>query len=69
MTSARYSKKAEENFAYISEKVQSISVSREKSGLVLTNDEKDSKQQNIMKLLSLGNFCIPTLKIIGNSEE
>ncbi len=57
------------SFTYISEKVQSMAESREKAGGILTNDEKQSIQQNIMDLLSLGNFGIPTLELDGNSDE
>lgn len=57
------------SFAYISEKVQTISDSREKTGGTLTDDEKQCIQQNIMDLLSLTGFSIPTLEISGNSDE
>ena len=57
------------SFAYISEKVQSMAESREKAGGTLTDVEKQSIQQNIMDLLSLGSFSIPTLEINGNSDE
>ena len=43
--------------------------SREKAGSILTDGEKQLIQQNIMDLLSLGNFSIPTLEINGNSDE
>ena len=57
------------SFAYISEKVQSMAESREKAGSTLTDAEKQSIQQNIMDLLSLGSFSVPTLEINGNSDE
>jgi hypothetical protein len=57
------------SFAYISEKVQSMAESREKAGGALTYTEKQSIQQNIMDLLSLGSFSVPTLEINGNSDE
>ena len=57
------------SFAYISEKVQGMAESREKVGMLLTDDEKQSIQQNIMELLSLESFSIPTLEINGNSNE
>ena len=57
------------SFAYISEKVQTISDAREKTGGTLTDDEKQCIQQNIMDLLSLTGFSIPTLEISGNSDE
>lgn len=57
------------SFAYISEKVQTISDAREKTDGTLTDDEKQCIQQNIMDLLSLTGFSIPTLEISGNSDE
>ena len=57
------------SFAYISNKVQSISEAREKAGGELTDDEKQRIQQNIMDLLSLSGFSIPTLEISGSSDE
>ncbi|MDR1236287.1 MAG: DUF262 domain-containing protein [Holosporaceae bacterium] len=60
---------ASRSFAYISEKVQNISDSREKAGASLSESEKQSLQQNIMNLLSLGDFSIPTLEINGDSDE
>ncbi len=57
------------SFAYISEKVQGIAESRERTGGSLSEDEKQSIQQNIMDLLSLGSFSVPTLEINGNSNE
>lgn len=45
------------SFAYISEKVQSMAESREKAGGTLTDVEKQSIQQNIMDLLSLGSLA------------
>lgn len=49
--------------------MQSISEAREKAGSELTDDEKQRIQQNIMDLLSLSGFSIPTLKISGSSDE
>jgi len=57
------------NFAYISETVQSIADSRKKAGVELTNDEKQIIAQNIIDLLSLGDFNIPTLEINGDADE
>ena len=57
------------SFAYISEKVKSIADAREKSGDVLNDDEMQVIQQNIMDLLSLGDFSVPTLEISGNADE
>lgn len=57
------------SFAYISEKVQTISDSREKTDSMLDDSEKQLVQQNIMDLLSLGNFSVPTLEINGNADE
>lgn len=57
------------SFAYISEKVQTISDARKKTDGTLTDDEKQSIQQNIMDLLSLTGFSIPALEISGNSDE
>lgn len=57
------------SFAYISEKVQTISDAREKTDGTLADDEKQCIQQNIMDLLSLTGFSIPTLEISGNSDE
>jgi hypothetical protein len=57
------------SFAYISDAVQSIAVSREKADGVLDDHEKQIIQQNIMDLLSLGDFSIPTLEINGDADE
>lgn len=57
------------SFAYISEKVQIIADARAKVGALLSDDEKQRIQQNIMDLLSLGNFSVPTLEINGNADE
>jgi uncharacterized protein with ParB-like and HNH nuclease domain len=57
------------SFAHISEKVQGIAESREKAGVTLSYDEKPSIQQNIMDLLSLGGFSVPTLEINSDSDE
>ena len=57
------------SFAYISEKVKIISDSREKADNVFTDSEKQLIQQNIMDLLSLGNFSVPTLEINGDADE
>jgi len=57
------------SFAYINEIVQTISESRERTGTALSNEEIQTIQQNIMDLLSLGNYSIPTLEISGNSNE
>lgn len=58
-----------QSFTYISQKVQTIKDSREKSGGTLSNAEMQTIQQNIMDLLSLGDYSIPTLEINGNSDE
>ena len=57
------------SFAYISEAVQSIAESREKVGSSLTDDDKQIIQQNIIDLLSLGDFSIPTLEINDDADE
>jgi hypothetical protein len=57
------------SFAYISEKVQGMTESREKADEILSDEEKQTIQQNIMDLLSLGSFSVPTLEINGNSDE
>lgn len=57
------------SFAYISERVQCVAEAREKAGAMLTDEEKQIIQQNIMDLLSLGEFSIPTLEINGNADE
>jgi len=57
------------SFAYISEMVQSITENREKAGDVLNDDEKQLIQQNIIDLLSLGDFSIPTLEINDDADE
>ena len=57
------------SFAYISEAVQSIAESREKAGGILNDNEKQLIQQNIIDLLSLGDFSIPTLEINGDADE
>ena len=57
------------NFAYISETVQSMAENREKTGGVLSDDEKQLIAQNIIDLLSLGDFSIPTLEINGSADE
>lgn len=57
------------SFAYISEAVQSIAENREKAGGVLNDNEKQLIQQNIIDLLSLGDFSIPTLEINGDADE
>lgn len=56
-------------FAYITKKVQAISESRERAGKTLNEDEKETIQQNIQDLLSLGNFSMPTLEINGSTDE
>jgi hypothetical protein len=43
--------------------------SREKIGSELTDDEKQTIAQNIIDLLSLGDFNIPTLEIKGEADE
>jgi len=58
-----------QSFTYISDKVQVIEESRKKAGGTLSNAEKQTIQQNIMDLLSLSDFSIPTLEINGNSNE
>lgn len=57
------------SFAYISEIVQTISESRERAGNTLSDEEKQIVQQNIMDLLSLGNYSVPTLEINGSANE
>ena len=57
------------SFAYITEIVQTISESREKAGAALSSEEKQTIQQNIMDLLSLGNYSVPTLEINGGADE
>ena len=57
------------SFSYISEKVQTMADARGKMGDVLDDDEKQIIQQNIMNLLSLGNFSVPTLEISGSADE
>ena len=57
------------SFAYISEMVQSIAESREKADGALADNEKQLIQQNIIDLLSLGDFSIPTLEINGDADE
>jgi hypothetical protein len=57
------------NFAYISKTVQSIADNREKNGGALDDDEKQQIQQNIMDLLSLWSFSVPTLEIHGDADE
>jgi hypothetical protein len=56
------------SFAYINERVQVISDARERAGLTLGGDDKQLIQQNIMNLLSLENYSIPTLEINGNAD-
>lgn len=57
------------SFFYITEKVQTLSKSREKMGSLLSDDERQIIQQNITYLLSLTNYNIPTLIIDGNTSE
>jgi len=57
------------SFAYITEIVQTISESRKKVGAMLSNEEVQIVQQNIMDLLSLGNYSVPTLEINGSADE
>jgi len=57
------------SFAYINEIVQSITESRERAGATLREEEKQIIQQNIMDLLSLSNYSIPTLEIKGDANE
>lgn len=57
------------SFSYINEIVKTISESREKTGNALNNCEIQTIQQNIMDLLSLGSYSIPTLEINGSSNE
>jgi hypothetical protein len=57
------------SFDYITEFVQSAQENREKAGGTLTGAEKQIVQQNIMDLLALGDYNIPTLEIDGNSNE
>ncbi|MDR3085582.1 MAG: DUF262 domain-containing protein [Christensenellaceae bacterium] len=57
------------SFAYINSKVKTMAESREKSGATLTDFEMQTIQQNIMDLLSLENYSVPTLEINGNTDE
>lgn len=57
------------SFEYITEFVQSMQENRQKIGATLTAAEKQTIQQNIMDLLALGDYNIPTLQINGNSNE
>jgi len=57
------------SYAYISEKVQIMTASRERAGPALTNEEKQLIAQNIQDLLSLGDFSVPTLEINGSADE
>ena len=57
------------SYAYISEKVSSISNNRERAGSVLTDEDKQLIQQNIMDLLALEDYSIPTLEIYGDADE
>lgn len=57
------------SFKYITELVQSMRENKEKAGGNLTGAETQTVQQNIMDLLALGDYNIPTLEINGNSNE
>lgn len=57
------------SFDYITEFVQSAQENREKASGSLTGAEKQTVQQNIMDLLALGDYNIPTLEINCNSNE
>lgn len=57
------------SFAYISGVVKTITESREKSGTTLSDEEKQTIQQNLMDLLSLGSYSLPTLEINGSADE
>lgn len=57
------------SFDYITEFVKSVQENREKVGGTLAGAEKQTVQQNIMDLLALGDYNIPTLEINGNSNE
>lgn len=57
------------SFSYITDLVKRISDSREKSGFILSEIEMQTIQQNVMDLLSLGNYSLPTLEINGQSDE
>lgn len=57
------------SFAYITEIVKSIADSKEKTGATLSEEDKQTIQQNVMDLLSLGSYSIPTLEINGNADE
>jgi|LFRM01.1.fsa_nt_gb hypothetical protein len=57
------------SFAYINNVVKTIAEGREKSGLLLSDEETEAIQQNITDLLSLLNYSIPTLQINGNADE
>ncbi|MDD2542399.1 MAG: DUF262 domain-containing protein [Desulfuromonadaceae bacterium] len=57
------------SFNYISGIVKTIAESREKTGATLSDDERQIIQQNLMDLLSLGSYSIPTLEINGSADE
>ena len=57
------------SFEFITEKVKTISDNREKAGSVLDSVERQLIQQNIMDLLSLEDYSVPTLEISGNTDE
>ncbi len=57
------------SFSYITDLVKRIAESREKAGSHLSESDKQTIQQNVMDLLSLGSYSLPTLEINGNSDE
>jgi len=57
------------SFGFINDFVKSVAESREKAGGTLDDAEKQKIQQNIMDLLSLTDYSIPTFEINGNSDE
>lgn len=57
------------SFAYITELVDRIEKSRKEAGSFLNDQEKQTIQQNVMDLLSLKNYSLPTLEINSQSNE
>jgi hypothetical protein len=62
-------KNASQSFSYITNKVTTIKNYREKSDNSLSDEEMQRIQQNIMNLLSLQDYSIPTLEINENANE
>lgn len=57
------------SFSYITNLVNNIGKIREESGIILNDNERQTIQQNVMDLLSLRNYNLPTLEISGQSSE